>query len=31
MICINKTDDQCGPGFFLNTEYIYVTEKLTDE
>lgn len=31
MICINETDNQRGPGFFLNTEYVYVTEKLTGE
>lgn len=31
MIYINKPDDQRGPGFFLTTEDIYVTEKLTDE
>lgn len=30
MIYITKINDLCGPGFF-NTEYTYVTEKLTDE
>lgn len=31
MIYIGKTNDQRSSGFFLNTEYVYVAEKFTDE